>query len=164
MSRTTLVAVAVLGLAALGFAVLGSATVHADPVQPDRNQPANGIPAPGYPEAPVLTPALSPIQLPAPDITTSDGTTAITAYPFLSPWVHNVVPIAENTAVELRGAVQLTVPDQRTGGQLIVNPNGHCLFAGNGFAESGATATNLTPIAVDTSVFALTIEPTLLQN
>lgn len=159
MSRTTLVAVAVLGLAALG-----SATANADPVHPDRNQPANGIPAPGYPEATVLTPALSPIQLPAPDITTSDATTAITAYPFLSPWVHNTVPIAANTAVELRGAVQLTVPDPRTGGQLIVNPNGHCLFEGNGFAESGATATNLTPIAVDTSVFALTIEPTLLQN
>ena len=153
-------ALVVAGIVA-GITALGSGIAAADQVSPDLHQPGNGDWAPGYPTGPYLTPSFSPIQVPA-QYTTNDGrTTVVTAFPSLSPWVHNLVPVDPDSTIELRGAVRATVPNPATGGALVVNPNGHCIFDGRNVAagQPVRTTTALRPIRVDVPGFGLTIEP-----
>ncbi|WP_405161858.1 hypothetical protein OG203_36955 [Nocardia sp. NBC_01499] len=138
---------------AVGFGLAGMA--QAQPLTPDYTQAPNGDGATS------LTPAISPIQVPATEVERGADATTVVAHPYLAPWVHNLVPIAPNTAVELRGAARVTVPGAADGRALVINPNGHCLFEGSGAKPADATA--LTPVRVDTPVFQLVIEPTLYR-
>ncbi|KAA0022985.1 hypothetical protein [Antrihabitans cavernicola] len=149
--------IALLTLAVAGFVVFGSGLAQADPVTPDPNQPANGFGVVG----PLLTGPMSPVQLPAPTVTTEADTTTVTAHPFLAPWVHAAIPIDPDSVVELHGAARVTVPDLATGGRLVINPNGHCIFVGADAAAGASTETALAPVRIDTPAFALTIEPSL---
>ncbi|MBJ8342288.1 hypothetical protein JGU71_25685 [Antrihabitans sp. YC3-6] len=151
-------------VASLALAVLGAGAAQADPVQPDPDQPPNGLSAPAYPTDPLLTGVVSPVQVPAPRVTTTEGSTQITAYPFLAPWVHNAVPIDPNSAVEISGAARVTLPNPATGGTITVNPNGHCLFEGANFEQPNSDSTALQPVVVDVPGFGLTIEPSLHGN
>ncbi len=147
---------AIAGIAA-GLTLLGCATAHAGPLTPDYAQAPNGA---GYGKAHKLTPGWSPIQVPSPDVTSTTAGTTVVAHPFLSPWVHRLVPVPAGTEVELRGAARVSVPDA-DGRQLVVNPNGHCLFDGPTAAASHATTTALPGVHVDTPVFQLVIQPTV---
>lgn len=151
-------------VASLALAVLGAGAAQADPVQPDPNQPPNGGSAPAYPTDTLLTGVISSVQVPAPRVTTTDGSTQIRAYPFLAPWVHDAVPIDPNSAVEISGAARVTVPNLATGGTITVNPNGHCLFEGTDFEQTNSDSTALQPVVVDIPGFGLTIEPSLHDN
>ncbi|MFC9435043.1 hypothetical protein [Nocardia sp. NPDC057030] len=142
---------------AVGFGLAG--TAQAQPLAPDYTQAPNGV---GVTD-PSITPALSPIQVPTAQIERGPDATTIVAHPYLAPWVHNLVPIAPNTAVEVRGAARLTVPGAADGRALVVNPNGHCLFDGPGAQPAALGATALTPVRVDTPLFQLVIEPTLYR-
>lgn len=146
-------------LTAGGIVLAAAGTAAAAPLQPDPNQPANGA---GYEHARYLTPAWSPIQVPAPVVTESTDVTTVVAHPYLSRLVHEIVPVPAHTAVELRGAARVTLPGLAAGGgTLVVNPNGHCVFAGAGAAPTAGRA--LAPVRVDTPLFQLVIEPTVYR-
>lgn len=142
-------------LALAAAATLGAGIAGAAPVVPDADQPANGAGVTG----PLVTGAGSPIQVPTPTVESAGGTTTVTAHPFLAPWVHNAIPVDPSSVVELRGAARITLPNLATGGRLVVNPNGHCVF-GDGDGES----VPIPSVHVDTPVFALTIEPSLRRR
>ncbi|KAA8887408.1 hypothetical protein F3087_17065 [Nocardia colli] len=142
---------------AVGFGLAG--TAQAQPLTPDYTQAPNGI---GVTD-PSITPAISPIQVPTAEVERGPDATTIVAHPYLAPWVHNLVPIAPNTAVEVQGAARITVPGAADGRALVVNPNGHCLFDGPGAQPAALGATALTPVRVDTPLFQLVIEPTLYR-
>jgi len=148
---------AIAGIAA-GLTVLGCAVAHAGPLTPDYAQAPNGV---GYGHVRTLTPAWSPVQVPRPDITDTPLATTVVAHPFLSPWVHRLIPVPAGTAVELRGAAQVSVPAIADGRELVVNPNGHCVFDGPTAAAGHPTATALPAVHVDTPGFQLVIEPTV---
>lgn len=141
----------------LGIVLLGGAIAHAQPLTPDYAQPPNGI---GYGGAHILTPGWSPVQVPEPDLTRTTAATTLVAHPFLSPWVHRLVPIPAGTEVELRGAAAVSVPDA-DGRRFVVNPNGHCLFDGPAPSAHYASITSLPPVRIETSVLQLVIEPTV---
>ncbi|WP_433663026.1 hypothetical protein ACQPW1_13345 [Nocardia sp. CA-128927] len=143
---------------AVGFGLAGMA--QAQPLTPDYAQAPNGIDAT---DGPSLTPAISPIQVPTTEVQHDTDATTIVAHPYLAPWVHNLIPIAPNTAVEVQGAARITVPGAADGRALVINPNGHCLFDGAGADPADLGATALTPIRVDTPVFQLVIEPKLYR-
>ncbi len=151
----------------VGMVALGAGNAEADTFRPDYAQVANGA---GYTQGELLTPGFSPIQVP--QVAVGDGPegTVIVAHPFIAPWVHEVVPVAPGTAVELRGAVRVRIPE--AGGiaaangadrSLVINPNGHCVFAGPGTDPATLDATALAPVRVDTPLFDLVIEPTLYR-
>ncbi|MGY2060739.1 hypothetical protein ACW9HQ_38235 [Nocardia gipuzkoensis] len=143
-----------------GSGLLAAAPAHAAALTPDYAQPPNGV---GVDPSRNLTPAWSPIQVPAPEDTDTAATTTITAHPYLAPWVHERVPVPAGTAVELRGAVRLSVPEPN-GKTLVVNPNGHCYFDGPNAAAGELTATAPAPVRIDTPAFQLTVEPTLYRH
>ncbi|AHH21506.1 hypothetical protein NONO_c67390 [Nocardia nova SH22a] len=130
---------------------------HALPFTPDYSQPANGS---GYDQAHNLTPAVSPIQVPPVGVDRVPGSTTIVAHPYIAPWVHELVPVPAHSAVELRGAAEVTVPGAADGGNLVINPNGHCVFSAPG-DDSATAPTRLAPVRVDSPLFRLVIEPTL---
>ncbi|MFF2554007.1 hypothetical protein ACFVUS_23620 [Nocardia sp. NPDC058058] len=152
------------GIVGLGTAtlVLAAGNAAADTFQPDYSQVANGQ---GYTPGELLTPGFSPIQVPQVAVENTPGATAIIAHPFIAPWVHEVVPVPSGTAVELRGAVRVQIPDAGggVGRSLVINPNGHCVFAGPGTDPAALDATALAPVRVDTPIFDLVIEPTLYR-
>ncbi|ATL67528.1 hypothetical protein [Nocardia terpenica] len=143
---------------ATGIALLGSATAHAAPLTPDYTQQPNGE---GADPAENTTPAWTPIQVPAPAVTSTPTTTTVVAHPYLSPWVHALVPVLPNQAVELRGAARLTLP--ATPRTLVINPNGHCWFGGPRTNSEALQPNSLAPVRVDTPNFQLVIEPTLYR-
>ncbi|MBF6064238.1 hypothetical protein IU500_21280 [Nocardia terpenica] len=147
----------VAGVAA-GIALLGSATAHAAPLTPDYTQQPNGE---GADPAENITPAWTPVQVPAPAVTSTPTTTTIIAHPYLSPWVHALIPFPPNQVLDLRGAAQLTLPT--TPRTLVVNPNGHCRFGAPHTNPTALQPTSLTPVRVDTPNFQLVIEPTLYR-
>ncbi|NQE91838.1 hypothetical protein HPY32_33435 [Nocardia terpenica] len=147
----------VAGVAA-GIALLGSATAHAAPLTPDYTQQPNGE---GADPAENITPAWTPVQVPAPAVTSTPTTTTVIAHPYLSPWVHALIPFPPNQALDLRGAAQLTLPT--TPHTLVVNPNGHCRFGAPHTNPTALQPTSLTPVRVDTPNFQLVIEPTLYR-
>ncbi|MFF0492088.1 hypothetical protein ACFYTQ_23920 [Nocardia sp. NPDC004068] len=131
-----------------GATLFGMPMAHAEPLTPDYAQAPNGTGA-----AAAVTPAWSPIQLPPTEEETLDGTTTIVAHPYLSPWVHDLVPLPADAGVEVLGAARVSLP-LGSGRTLVVNPNGHCVF--------GAPATQaLPPLRVGTGAFELVIEPSI---
>ncbi|MFJ4649999.1 hypothetical protein ACIP5Y_01855 [Nocardia sp. NPDC088792] len=154
----------------VALTVVGAGAAHADTFGPDYGQVANGA---GVSQNQVLTPAYSPIQLP--DVTVRDqpDATTIVAHPFIAPWVHQLIPVAPGSAVELRGAARVRIPDAAAlagvydsnpadpNRALVINPNGHCVFAGPDTDPATLTPTALTPVRVNTPFFDLVIEPTL---
>lgn len=143
----------------IAASLLSAGSAHAAPFTPDYTQPANGL---GYEQNDLLTPGFSPIQVPAPEVRESTGTTTFIAHPFIAAWVHDLIPIPAGTAVELRGAAQLQLPgpDNQT---FIINPNGHCVFTGPGADPTTANATTLAPARIDSPIFDLIIEPTVYR-
>jgi hypothetical protein len=151
-----------LGVSAIfALAVAGGQAAHAASLlQPDPHQTPNGI---GYEQLPRLTPAWSPVQVPTPVVSQTGTATTITAHPYLSGYVHRAVlgPLPAHTALELRGAARVTLPGLATGErELVINPNGHCLFAR---ATVPARRIAVSPLRIDTPVFQLVIEPTLYR-
>jgi hypothetical protein len=68
--------------------------------------------------------------------------------------------VPAHTAVELRGAARVRLPGVAAGHRdLVVNPYGHCVFAGPGRAPAVGRA--LAPVVVDTPLLQLIIAPTL---
>ncbi|RDI67893.1 hypothetical protein [Nocardia pseudobrasiliensis] len=151
--------IALVGILA-GLGLLTAAPAHAAALTPDYAQPPNGA---GVDPGHNLTPVWSPIQVPALDDVDTASTTTITAHPYLAPWAHERVPIPAGTAVELRGAARVRIPEAN-GKTLVVNPNGHCYFDGPNAVSGDLTPTALTPVRIDTSAFQLTIEPTLYRH
>ncbi|WP_157108578.1 hypothetical protein [Aldersonia kunmingensis] len=124
-------------------APIGTAGAYA--LAPDYGQPANGAGT-----APALTPAFSPVQVPPVQV---EGGTVL-AHPYLASWVHDLVQVPPGTALEARGAVRVRA------GDVVVNPNGHCLF---GEAAPAAAESPLTPVRVSVPGFELVVEPTLYR-
>ncbi|WP_069164332.1 hypothetical protein [Nocardia altamirensis] len=143
---------------AVGFGLAGAA--QAQPLTPDYAQPPNGV---GDIDGPTLTPAFSPIQVPTPDVQRGGDATTVVAHPYLAPWVHNLVPVAPNTAIEVQGAARVTLPGAADGRTLVINPNGHCLFDGAGARPADLDAIVLPPVRIDTPVLQLVVEPTVYR-
>jgi len=171
--------VAIVGSACAAVVVLGApSTAGAQPLTIDHRVPPNGISTPQYPRTPLLTPPVSPIQVPAPKVsTTSDpsaGTLAgsrpaahrsYTYYPYISPAVHNAIPVPRGVVLDAIGAIAVALPTT-AGGTVTLNPNGHCIFSGAGADETYAAAhpqqwVSPPAIVVDTPVFQLHVEPRL---
>lgn len=162
--RTPTIALGTIG-AGVALAIAFAGNAQADSFTPDYSQVANGD---GIDSNQLSTPGFSPVQVPAVSVEDGGGTTTVVAHPFLSPWVHQVVPVPAGTAVELRGAVRVALPGAAglaggPAGTLVVNPNGHCVFAGPGTDTAALTATAVTPVRVDVPFFDLVIEPTLYR-
>ena len=88
----------------------------------------------------MITPDVSPIQVPAPEV----GATETIAYPYLAPWVHDAVPVPPDHGLEVRGAVRANLPDR------LVVLNGHCLFGSDaGAAESTVVHVDAGPVTID---------------
>ncbi|MGW4369017.1 hypothetical protein ACWEKT_25555 [Nocardia takedensis] len=140
---------------ALGVVLVGQA--HAGAVAPDPTQPPNGT---GVARESLLTPAWSPIQLPEPSVASDANGTVVTAHPYLSGYVHDLVELPAGTAFEVRGAAEVRLPGLGAhGGPLVLNPNGHCLFTGPGPAPNRTTTSS--PVRVDTELVELAIDPIL---
>lgn len=146
----------------VGIMALGAGNAAAETFAPDYSQVANGQ---GYDRSQLLTPGFSPVQVPEVAVENLPGATTVVAHPFIAPWVHEVVPVPAGTAVELRGAARVQIPNAGGGvGQsLVINPNGHCVFSGPGAEPTALDATALAPVRVDTPYFDLVIEPTLYR-
>lgn len=108
----------------------GAALARAETI--DYTVPPNGQSIAGEEKPAVVTPAFSPIQVPAPEVTATE----IVAYPYLSPWVHDVIAAAlpEGRSLEIQGAIHADLPDKP------VSLNGHCLV-GEESARAGAQTT-----------------------
>lgn len=161
MRRTIVSGVGALLIAA-GAVLAGEGVVGAEPLSIDRAVPINGAPADGYPRAPLLTPRHSPIQIPVPTVVPVEGGAKNVVYPYISPWLHDLIPVPADTAFEAAGTVELALPG--TGDS--VNPAGHCLFAGPETAVSDtASGVNeqipLPVIRIDTPVIKVSIDPSL---
>ena len=139
----------VLGVALMSAAVVlgGAAVAGADPshepARPaiDFSVPPNGVWPPGQERPAVITPEFSPVQVPAPEV--RPGETV--AYPYISQWVHDVIPIAPGHGLEAQGAIHVTAPDR------VVVLNGHCLFG------EPAQSAGQVPIDVDAGPLAIDI-------
>ncbi|WP_327142083.1 hypothetical protein [Nocardia sp. NBC_01327] len=147
--------------------LLGAGSARAETFSPDYSQVANGA---GYGQDQLLTPGYSPIQVPRAEVRDGKDGTTVVAHPFIAPWVHQVIPVAPGTAVELRGAARVQIPGAAAlagggapGRSLVINPNGHCVFAGPDTDPATLDATALAPIRVDVPFFDLVIEPTLYR-
>jgi hypothetical protein len=98
----------------------------------DYTVPPNGQWIAGEEKPADVTPAFSPIQVPAPEVTANE----IEVYPYLSPWLHNVIAavLPAGRSLEIQGAIHAALPDKP------VSLNGHCLV-GEESARAGAQTT-----------------------
>ena len=112
-------------LASLGSAALAQAETI------DYTVPPNGQWVAGEEKPAEVTPAFSPIQVPAPEVTANQ----IEVYPYLSPWLHNVIAgvLPAGRTLEIQGAIHAALPGKQ------VSLNGHCLVGEK--AREGAQTT-----------------------
>lgn len=160
--RRTVVGGGLVLLIAAGGLTVGAGAATSEPLPVDHNVPINGAPGDGYPRTPLLTSPESPIQIPLPTPVRTGGGTKQVVYPYISPWLHDAIPVPADTALEAAGTVEVSLPG--TGDS--VNPSGHCLFAGPGITvsenESGRHGQiPLPPIRIDTPVLTASIDPSL---
>ncbi|WP_018178847.1 hypothetical protein [Jongsikchunia kroppenstedtii] len=163
-----------IGASCVAIAVLvAPAIAGAQPLPIDRHVPPNGVSTPEYPRTPLLTPPASPIQVPAPRISIIHGTAGQNApttlhrtyiyYPYISPAVHNAIPVPRGAVLDASGAIAVTLPAP-AGGTVTLNPNGHCIFSGDDADEADAAAhpeqwISTPAVVVDTPVFQVHIAP-----
>ncbi|GAA2067211.1 hypothetical protein [Williamsia deligens] len=90
---------------------------------------------------------------------TTGPATTVTAHPYLSRWVHDLVVAPPGTAMELRGAVRA---DLSGVGGPVLNLFGHCVFDdAHGTAAQSETSARPSPIRIDTPAVGLVVEPVL---
>lgn len=163
-----------IGAGCVAIAVLSSAAIAGAQQLPiDRHVPPNGVSTPDYPRTPLLSPLVSPIQVPAPRISTTRDTAGQNApttvhrtyiyYPYISPVVHNAIPVPRGAVLDASGAIAVTLPTP-AGGTVTLNPNGHCIFSGDDTDEADAAAhpeqwISTPAVVVDTPVFQVHIAP-----
>ncbi|WP_299570960.1 hypothetical protein [uncultured Williamsia sp.] len=105
----------------------------------------------------VITPPVSPVQVPGPVIASEGNLTTVTAHPYLSRWVHDLIVAPPGTAVEVRGAVRADLSDL---GGPILNLFGHCLFDdANGSQTHRSDA--VPPVRATTPPLSIVVEPVL---
>lgn len=119
---------AVAALIAVGGQAVGGGAATSEPPPIDHDVPINGAPGDGYPRTPLLPAPMPPVQIPLPTPFPDGGDTKKVVYPYISPWLHDAVPVPAGTASEATGTFEVTLPGTRDS----VNPSGHCLFVGPG--------------------------------
>ena len=83
----------------------------------------------------------------------------MTAHPYLSRWVHDLIVTPPDTAVEVRGAVRADLSG--VGGPML-DLFGHCLF-GDSVTTQTTRTRSLPPVDVATPALSVVIEPVLRQ-